>query len=387
MLIVKKSRVFICSFCNFPRGSATANYIQYLACSILGTGREVSLFTNINRDFELQKEGHCFFFKGIKVIPLMDGRQTIVDKVFRKQIIKRAFIRERISKDDIVVTYFQDSYPHEAVLELKARIGFRVIACVTEWFPDDYFGNKKRQRDYDRHFSVLLPQYDLIWPISTYIEDYFKKRGCNTFVLPILADVEEYKLNRQLGEKISFVFPANGRMKDALHEVIKAFLLLSNEEQTIVELHLCGVNKKTIESMIAPEDMRRLSKLLTIHKWMKYTELVDLYNKTHYLILAREISQTTLANFPSKIPETLTYGVVPIASIVGDYTKYYLKDYENSILFFGASSNEIVEALRKGIHLDGNEYQRLSNNARKTAEQKFDYRVWIEKIENTLENK
>ena len=30
------------------------------------------------------------------------------------------------------------------------------------------------------------------------------------------------------------------------------------------------------------------------------------------MILARDISRMTLANFPSKIPETLSYGIIPI---------------------------------------------------------------------------
>lgn len=50
---------------------------------------------------------------------------------------------------------------------------------------------------------------------------------------------------------------------------------------------------------------------------MKYGELIGLYQEMHFLLLARGVSQMTLANFPSKVPETMCFGIVPIVSEVG----------------------------------------------------------------------
>lgn len=39
-----------------------------------------------------------------------------------------------------------------------------------------------------------------------------------------------------------------------------------------------------------------------------------------FMLLARTTSFMTIANFSSKVPEVMSYGIVPIANKVGDYT-------------------------------------------------------------------
>ena len=101
-------------------------------------------------------------------------------------------------------------------------------------------------------------------------------------------------------------------MKDALEETIQAFALLRDEEVLKLEFHICGVGK--LAKQIIKENKLENSPAgkIVIHEWMPYEELIDLYRRAHFMILARDISRMTLANFPSKIPETLSYGIIPI---------------------------------------------------------------------------
>ena len=201
-----------------------------------------------------------------------------------------------------------------------------------------------------------------------------------------MADTLEYPVGEKAFNKIKFIFPGNGLMKDAIEVVLKSFSQLTFQEKERVELHLCGIKEEKIKNLLSPHEYDSLKDMLIVHKWMHYEELIELYQSMHFLILAREENQMTLANFPSKVPEVMCYGVIPIVSRVGDYTKYYLEDNVNSLIFDGCSIDLCLEKIRKALSLSQEEILELSFNARKCAENKFDYRNWVGKIHYALEN-
>ena len=88
----------------------------------------------------------------------------------------------------------------------------------------------------------------------------------------------------------------------------------------------------------------------------------------------------TEANFPSKVPEIMCYGVIPVASRVGDYTRFYLKDGVDSIIMDGCSPEDIHAAISRCLALSPESLLDLSRNARLAAEKTFWYKNWTKKI-------
>lgn len=112
---------------------------------------------------------------------------------------------------------------------------------------------------------------------------------------------------------------------------------------------------------------------------MKYKELIEVYQKVHFLWIVRNECQRTLTNLPSKVTEAMAYGVVPVVSDVGDYTKYFLQNERDSIFIKGDSIDETRKAIRK------EEYKCYSINACKTAKERFDYRIWMPRVKQMQE--
>ena len=166
-------------------------------------------------------------------------------------------------------------------------------------------------------------------------------------------------------------------MKDDLPSMLRGFAALDPGELQKAEFHLCGVAKKTAESILTEEEQDKVKDRLIIHSWLKYDELIALFQKMHFMFLARKESQMTRANFPSKVPEVMQFGVVPIVSPVGDYTKYYLRDMEDSIFINGSSPETCRDAFRKALALSREEYLRLSENAVATAKTRFDVQALV----------
>ncbi|WP_144554599.1 glycosyltransferase [Bacillus sp. X1(2014)] len=385
-----KKRIFIFSYANFPRGSSKANYIQYLSQALKEAEYDVYVITDINEEFRLQiQEGHLSY-KGIKIIPYNITKTRILRRLqfhyYQGHILVNILKKYHITREDIVLVYSGDLDVNREILKYKRKIGFKTANMVVEWFPNSYFESKQRAKRYYTYLENFMPQHDLIFPISSYIEDHLIGDKCKSMRLPIMADVLEYPVGEKAFNKIKFIFPGNGLMKDAIEVVLKSFSQLTFQEKERVELHLCGIKEEEIKNLLSPHEYDHIKSVLVVHKWLHYEKLVELYQSMHFLILAREENQLTLANFPSKVPEVMCYGVIPIASNVGDYTKYYLEDDINSLIFDRCDIDSCLEKIRKALSLPDEEILKLSFNARKCAENKFDYRNWVGKIHYALEN-
>lgn len=383
-------KVILCSDLDYPRGGAASNYLQYLALSLQHAGYQVELMVWKNPEYlsVMEKENG---WKGMPIheLPRPSSNNRILHHLMNVQFyphyFKQSMLRLNLKRGDIVFAYTNSVAIFRVLFGLRKKLGILVAACPVEHFPKENF-TPKQYRIYQTYYDGCLPEVDLLFPISKAIRDYLAPSGKPMLLLPPMADVREYPCVPKPAGKRRIVFPANGMMKDALGQMLGAVADLPDGLLSDLEFHLCGVKAEVLPQLLTPSDLQRLQKVLNIHGWMQYDELVELYRSMHYLFIAREISQTTLSNFPSKVPELLCHGVVPIASKVGEYTDGYLADGENAIVFRGCDRTACKNALIRALSLSDDQYNALSQNAYQTAETKFDYTVWAPRICEAIES-
>lgn len=384
--MVKKA--FICSKQNFPRGSAGANYIQFLALALKEVGYNPIVISSGSYQNCLQ-EKEKYYYKGIEVYNPFKFKNKIAkhfEFVYGDAFRFVEALREyNASEEDIIISYLLDERPLKSILNYSKNRGIKSAACVVEWFPKENFTSKRSYDSYMRAMRDIISQYDIILPISHYIAEQYKNSSAKVFVLPIMADTNEYVYNPRVYErgKRRFIFPANGMMKDSMSNMLEGLARCPKEIREKIEFHVTNYSKEKVEKItqeFSREIRERLNQMLIIHNWLEYDELIELYKKMDFLLLAREENQMTLANFPSKVPETMTYGIIPVVSEVGDYTRIYLKNHENSLVFKGCSVDDCIAAIIRATSLNNEEISRLENAARETAVNVFDYHNWVEKI-------
>lgn len=387
----KCKRLFILSSCYYPRGGASANYLQYLAMSAKEAGYYPTIIAPINPEFAEELELHNNTYQGIRVLGLTVSENKILRHISAKRDMieqkEAILIRENIGNKDIVYVSGANKDTFSHLLRLREKYHFKLTAGVLELFEEKDFECRFRHYYYQRYWytnSNLIPKCDMVFPISTFIKDFYESKGTSTFIIPPLTEVRGETAKEQLPYK--FILPANGKMKDNLASMVCAFLNLSDQELSRVELHLCGISEEKLRSVLNKQEWKRLEKIVIIHKWMKYDELEKLYEEMHYLLLARDICQMNLANFPSKVPETMAYGIVPIASRVGDYTELYLRDGENSFIIEGSKVEQVTEAIHKAISASYDEYKNMSKAARRCVYKCFDYRTFSVQLKDVLDS-
>lgn len=379
------SRIFIQAYCQFPHGSALANYVQNWGKAVSYAGYDVILVTDINKDFDLDK--YKLFYKSMDIVSISPSENMAKRQLQRKNgfceerldVLKRY----RINKSDkVIVLGIRNEVFLEKLFEFREKIQFKIICGVFELFGREDFNKEEDYRKAMHIKGEVYLQANAILSISEYIDKYYKEKGKRTFCFPPMIDIDESIARKKKMNKYCFIILSP---KDSLKSMLMAFAALTREEINKIELHLCGIESYVLKEVIGETEWIQLKKCIKIHNWMDYEELTTLYKKMHFLVIARNICQRTLANFPSKVPEVMMYRIVPIVSDVGDYTKYYLKDGYDSIFIKDDSVKEIQNAIRKAMSMDLKEYRSYSENAQKTAKERFDYHIWAPQIREMLE--
>lgn len=389
-------QAIILGFVNYPRGSAPANYVQYLSLALMDLGYTVTIYSNINNDCkELIKKDDRYLFKGMDVRPIIIPSKNKIAHFIEYNFMLGGIMADildecNLSIGDVVITYGNICLFQEKVYKRARKYGAKTFACITEHFPASHYKHGIASPYYWRYcytMAVSIPNAQNIFPISRHLQEYYNDKGCNTLLLPILADPFEYPQQPKIDDGIyRIVFPSNGFVKDALKQMLHGISLLSEEELSKIEIHFTGIGLKKLKENADEKFISMIGKQVIVHSWLEYSNLVDLYQKMDFLLLAREDNQMTRANFPSKVPEVMCYGVVPIVSKVGDYTDLYLKHGINSIVFEGCSANDILRALKSAIILSQSEKKKLEAGARMCAEREFYYRNWEERISHFLKS-
>jgi len=368
-------KAIILTSVSFPRSGAPSNYIQYLSQILMALGYQVSVYGQKNPEYAGQMpEG---FYHGIAVKDIISPKYKLVykvlNKLFFRQILLSKLKKLDLDQDDLIIDYSLNASIYEVMFALREKYGCKLVCCPTEWFAQENWSGDYAAYSY--LFEELKPKCDLILPISKNIQRFYDSLGCLTYILPATIDSQEFVTVPKERGSYKIVIPANGMMKDALDTMAMAVYEVCAMDLPC-EIHILGVSEAAFQTILGEERYARVSAKIVFHGWMKYPQLVELYQSCHYLLLAREESQMTISNFPSKVPECMAYGIVPVISDVGDITKAYLRKDYDSIYIDECTVNSCAAALQRAVSLPFDTYQQLSQNAKTTAEAVFDFRNW-----------
>lgn len=392
-----KPRLFILTNDPVPYGTANANYIRNFAKAVASCDWNVIVigmrldddkpdfyklvnsnedniqYYNIN-DSKLGAKNYLrAYFKGM-------DRYTSVLKHFNA------------GDNDYIFVYTTELATGKAAISYKNIKDTHKSYCEVEWFQPFQYKHGM--------FSILFilwrygfyhraNKFNKAIPISVNLEEYIKKKNCKTLVVPAMIDSSEGNLHIVHKDTVDFIYPGSASDKDSFSCMINAFLLLSDEEKLKVRFHLTGnMSKEKLKKIIGESvPIEKLKEILKFHGWIEYDELMELYKQSDYLLLARKKNIVTISNFPSKVPEMMNFGIVPVCSKVGDYTEKYLSDGIDSIQFYEDNVDSCVLAIKKAIKIkEANKLERMKRNARETAINKFDYKVWGNTIVDFLQS-
>lgn len=388
------NRVFICADRRFPHGDAGGNRIEYYAKALQLYGYDVFIISIGKNDENLwYDELSCYIYSGLKYknVKLNQGKRGKVDIYLTSGKKTIEILKEQnLATDDKIIIYTSNFIYAMPIKHLAEKKGAHIIYDIVEWF--DYKTYKYKQLDprywaFEICFKKIYPSSKNVIVISENLKNHFESQKCNTFLLPIVVDTQEH--NRKISKsdnKIRLIYPGNPEHKDNIWVVLKAFDSLSDSQKQRFEIHFTSVNKKKISDLLIENSnlIDKNEQFIEFHSWMEFDELLELYHKMDFLVLAREKNTVTTSNFPSKIPELMSCGVSVIANDVGDFPSY-LSNGKDSLIYKKCDPCELCDIFMKISKMSNDEILALRSNAMLTATEKFDYRKWSDKFGRYIE--
>lgn len=396
---MRKSRVFICFDFKYPYQNANSNYIRSFAQAIA----ENDIFDVIVIGAVQSKKAgtvHCLetFHKTKYVntrIPVARLPFRMVNHLSFGRYLCQQLKCFTPTKEDFIILY--NDYPDTSkrILEEYGELNEigHICSIVVEWFQPYQYKMMGMNPDYilwNYNFTKWLPKFKKIISISTYVSDHFEKQGCDCLTVPCMSDITEQKADlkeKGLAEKYHFTYVGAFVKKDAIPEMIQGLALLNEMELSRMCFHFTAITEQNIKEDcgISEKEWDKIKGSLVFHGWMEYEDLLRFYQTIDFLVLAREKNVMTLSNFPSKIPEMMGYGVVPVCSDVGDYTTLYLEDGKDSVIFSGCGREDCVAAMRRAMNITTEQLVAMKYAARKKIEDKLDYHNWANVLQSFLE--
>jgi hypothetical protein len=225
--------------------------------------------------------------------------------------------------------------------------------------------------------------------ISKYFETFYTKKGIETVRIPFINyPIESTSAFGEKTKKDKTVIAYIGnpaKKKDLLKPIFEAIAKLSIDQRNSLQFIIAGV---TVEQLCLTEginknDFELAGESIVVAGKLNQDQIKMLYSCIDYTILIRdERSISSKAGFPTKISESLRFGIPPICNITSDLGDFL--NETNSIIVGNHSSDSIVVSLKQIMDLRKDDYDCLSANALDTSKHKLSCDAYLNDFKKIL---
>lgn len=259
-----------------------------------------------------------------------------------------------------------------------------------EWY--DATNWRLQHLDY-RYYKFLYMWYfvfkkaDGIIAISRLIQEHFKKMNSNVVRIPTITDCENTIYRTKIQNSIvRFVFSGQlDRGKDNLDTFIEA-LDAVDKAGIRSQLDIYGPDLKTVQKHLGKKSyLLTQHKNIIIHGRVPQEEAQQACLNCDYSVFFRLNRRSANAGFPTKLGECMTFGTPAICNDTGDIS-LVMNNRINGFLLKTKTTEEIKETLKYILGMTVEEREQMRKEARKSAEQFFDYRNYENEFQKILES-
>ncbi len=239
--------------------------------------------------------------------------------------------------------------------------------------------------------AYLYPKTDGVIAVSSYLENYYKHRGCRVIRIPPLvkkADIlpESYPETDVCHIVYAGIpFALNGMKvkketyKDRLDLTVQYFAQVKKP----FRLDIYGLTKEQYLGVIGEhkELLEQVGDKIVFHGSKEHTVIKNAIISADFTVFLRDKNQGTMAGFPTKFAESLCLGTPVITTDTSDLAEY-LKPGENGFFLDISDELKAVEALEEIVCLSKEQLENMKENCQE--ETGFLYEAYVEKMKQFL---
>lgn len=374
-------KIYILTMNRYPEPSALGTRITLVAKILAEGGHAVTVFGRGE-----EAEGN---FDGIQFRSLRGKAKNRLAILFDVLFLfkSRLFKVLKNEKPDAVVFYSLPPGVNAPLIKMYKKGDFLLLNECLEWYSKEEFHPFKPEivHYYIREHLMKkrLPGVIPIVTISKYLQRYFQEKGNPTVYLPSVCDTSAaFTRKEPASDRVIIAYAGSPVKKDLFEPIVKAIAELSEEQRKRFQLHIVGSTAATIatNANVSEAFIASLSDCIRFIPRMPHSEVLKYLEKVDFTILIRPAEMRyAKAGFPTKVPESLSTGTPVICNFSSDLSSF-LRDGVDSIIAVDDSTESVKNAFERTIALSFEQRCEMFRNARKTAEERFDYRLYIQPI-------
>ena len=277
-------------------------------------------------------------------------------------------------KDIVVIASFFSKATNKRILDCVKKKGGKVVFSIEEKHTKSQFEKKTffsmlGLRKCNSFYANIAYYNKPIIAISSYLGDYAKRAGVPYVVIPFVYDEDlEIPTNRlNDAKKTRFFYSGTPGNKDLLWEMIKGFDHLDAEHKSRIEVNVFGVDEAFAKKKLPPFLWQATRPFLNFHGTVGRDKIHSEIACSDYSILLRnDCEEFAKAGFPTKVVESLFFGIPVVTNLTSDLG-HYLKDFYNAVIAKGYDYEAFAEAVRAAVDVPPEKLLELKKNARNTC--------------------
>lgn len=380
-------KVLIVTDCSFP-GSALASRLLSFAYLFNDLGHEVHIVSTKTDSKRIGYE-NVYYEKQYTYEILGSEKSERLQSFLGNEKLKE-YVDTYLESNNVGLMFMTSLGSNfSSILRTARQHKVKTILEQCEWLDSSSFGLGKCDPRFIRFSYHIYSQYkkaDGIISISRLLNDYYLSKGINTIRIPSILDVQNkpYELVTN-NKRINIVYTGNtSHSKELLKPIFEALASKSKYLENIT-FNIYGSNEKQVLRNIGNDCKlyQKVVQAVVINGKVPQKDIEGILLKADYQMFIRPNRRSSNAGFPTKLAESMSVGTPVITNETGDIS-LYLKDGINGYLCKDNTTEAIREVFDKIINVSRSSYSILRRNARKTAEDSFDYRNYLEEVKNLI---
>lgn len=331
-------------------------------------------------------------YDGIEYISLRYGSKSVLAKVASHCLFRRnlsRFLRKR--KVDVIWVNDVGEKSFSYLKHKAKKDDISLIHDSVEWYSPEQFAKGKKSYEYiakNRLNTMLVDSSVKVVAISKFLEEHFLRKGCATIRIPVVLDVQNSLIDKEYpsSDVLNILYAGRPASKDTLDVICQGIALLSEEERKRIKFVIRGITPENLVQNcgVSKELYELIQGCIDIKGYVSRQEIKEEMKKADLTVLMRvDNARYAKAGFPTKVVESMMNSTPVICNITSDLGMY-LRNRQNSIAVKDNSPVAFVEALREALNMSIEDKINMRAEARKTAEEEFDYRKYVSVLSELL---
>lgn len=397
----KDHRNILVTSSNFPRGSASANYLNLFCKGVVLSGRKIEVYLlkgfflggRKTNDAKRNVTSYGVKYTYLNFVNRPSGKflKLSGDVYAFFCLTSLLFLLLSRRKQTTVFAYNNELY-HSILLNCFCRLaGIKVVTFVPEYYDVSEFSGsitkKLRWYGFLINFHYLNRLSSRLIVFSNFIKSKCieKKYPENKILVqPNLTDFDFWKAVKQ---DLVFTIGYSGTLykKDGIEDLLTAISILRKRDLKINAIIVGDVvnEKSIIPFLISFCRNLGIEDAVTFTGLVSLEEVKNLLNKCMILALTRPNIVQTIAGFPTKLGEYFACGKIILSTKVGDAGSYF-NDRDEIVFAVAGNPYSIAENLEWIIN-HKQEVKGIAENGYRKADDLLNYKKIVPSIMQFVE--